>query len=126
MFEWGDCFLGGAERSVEVHGWMRAGRILPRIFQAVVVPLQGCISEKTTPGELPAWLRMALDPDPQRDQVGCSPRAITILPVRTVSMISNCENMLMAASIFEEFPEMRAIIEVGVRSTVLPPKCSMT
>lgn len=28
--------------------------------------------------------------------------------------------MLMAASIFEEFPEMMAIIEVGVRSPVFP------
>jgi hypothetical protein len=56
--------------------------------------------------------------------VGCSPRAMTTLPVRTVSMMLNCENMVTAASTFGLSPVIMTIIEVGVRSTVLPPKCS--
>ncbi len=59
-----------------------------------------------------------------RRQVACSPRAITTLPVRTVSMMLNCENMVIAASIFRLSPLSMTIIEVGVRSTVLPEKCS--
>lgn len=55
-------------------------------------------------------------------QVACSPRAITTLPVRTVSMISNLPNMRTAASTLSEAPWIMAISEVSVRSTVLPPK----
>ena len=55
-------------------------------------------------------------------QVGCSPRAMTTLPVRTVSMISNLPSMRTAASTLSEAPWTMAISELLVRSTVLPPK----
>ena len=40
-------------------------------------------------------------------------------------MISNWENMTTAASTFTVSPVIMTIIETGVRSTVLPLKCSV-
>ncbi len=57
--------------------------------------------------------------------MGASPLAMTTFPVRTASMISNAESMLMAASIFAGSPVMMAVMATGVRSTDLPPKWSM-
>ena len=104
-----------------------------------VPPTWPCIIAGVFHGLVHRRLHPGRHPDPQRppgklkpafrepwgNQVGCSPRAITTLPVRTVSMMLNCENMVIAASIFGLSPLIMTIIEVGVRSTVLPVKCSV-
>ena len=92
-----------------------------------VVPKRLRPNEKSRPVSRTAFSKMRglAVGNRRHNQVGCSPVAMTTLPVRTVSMIWNFESIVTAASISLELPVIRAIIDVGVRSTVLPSKCSM-